>query len=161
MAIQIIGGSMAAQELSGIMAELHLSQVNLAYHIGVDERTVRRWVGRPEKMPGTAVQALRAWVKCHRAGLGWGKCVALNIAIVDDKVSRAKTAPDDFMPDELLIKARHGQFELGCDLRTFKRGPEEAVRHLRHSLWLAADLKSKADSGDATAAGLLEKAGAV
>jgi hypothetical protein len=59
--------------------------------------------------------------------------------------------PDDFMPDALVIKAEHEGLEIGCDLRTFKRGPEAAIRGVRRSIWLALEAKRLGVGGNKAA----------
>lgn len=65
---------MTKREFASITRELQLTQVELADHMDVDGRTVRRWIANNlTDIPGPAVAALRAWRKCNRYGLAWGK----------------------------------------------------------------------------------------
>jgi hypothetical protein len=57
--------------LEDCLRELGLSQVDAARLLSVDPRTMRRWVAKPEDMPGPAEHALRAWQRLHRLGLAW------------------------------------------------------------------------------------------
>jgi hypothetical protein len=62
---------MTRTEFQSILDELYLLQSVAAKLLSVDERTVRRWVEDPSRIPGPAEQALRAWLRLHRLGLAW------------------------------------------------------------------------------------------
>src|ERR1700720_1904501 len=62
---------MTKTELMAIADELGLTQSEAARLLSVDERTIRRWVEDPSRVPGPAEHALRAWVRLHRLGLAW------------------------------------------------------------------------------------------
>jgi len=53
------------------LEKLDLSQTEAAQLLSVDPRTVRRWAKSPEEIPGSAEQALRAWLQLNQLGLVW------------------------------------------------------------------------------------------
>lgn len=115
-------------ELDLIFSELQLTQKSAADMLRVNERTVRRWIASPETMYGPAREALRAWVKCHRAGLDWGDVKGadsilsmmavphgLNDAfssatpVVGDGVALHSTEHPDGLIEKLAEQIQHGQ----------------------------------------------------
>jgi len=71
---------MNATQFRSTLAELRLTQVEAATLLGVDGRTVRRWIEANE-VSGPADRALRAWVTLNRIGLAWrpdGRAIAEN-----------------------------------------------------------------------------------
>lgn len=69
------------QELNmGITVDLHpkryldflsITQAEFSSFMRVNERTVRRWVKEPSKMPLAAKYTLMAWAKLHSLGRAW------------------------------------------------------------------------------------------
>jgi hypothetical protein len=62
---------MTKAELQAAFDELELSQAAAAALLSVDARTIRRWFEDVRQLPGSAEQALRAWVRLNRLGLAW------------------------------------------------------------------------------------------
>jgi len=62
---------MPRTELDAALDILQLSQTEAARLLSVGERTFRRWMEKPQDMPGPAAQALRAWVRLEKLGLAW------------------------------------------------------------------------------------------
>lgn len=50
---------------------LGLTQDDAAYLLGVNPRTVRRWVEDMERIPGPADSAIRAWRMLEVCGVDW------------------------------------------------------------------------------------------
>jgi hypothetical protein len=61
---------MTPAELHTHLTHLDLSQTEAAQLLGVDPRTLRRWL-EGEDVPGPAEQALRAWLRLHERNLVW------------------------------------------------------------------------------------------
>lgn len=66
---------MKRAELKAALAELKLSQSELARMMSINLRTVRRWIGEKDAISGPASCAIEAWIKLKRCGLGFGPCV--------------------------------------------------------------------------------------
>ena len=62
---------MTRKEFDEHLSGLGLTQVEAAQLLSAGPRTVRRWAEDPTTMPGTAEQALRAWMRLHKCGLAW------------------------------------------------------------------------------------------
>jgi hypothetical protein len=62
---------MSESEFQSTLSYLGLSLTELAELLAVNTRTTRRWADDPREIPGTAEQALRAWVRLQRLGLAW------------------------------------------------------------------------------------------
>jgi hypothetical protein len=63
---------MTAIEFRDCLAQLGLTQIEVASLLEVDPRTVRRWAdGNGTDIPGPAEHALRAWLGLQRRGLPW------------------------------------------------------------------------------------------
>lgn len=62
---------MNADQLKAVLSTLGLTQVEGAQLLGVSDRTFRRWVERPDEIPGPAEQALLAWERLNNYGLPW------------------------------------------------------------------------------------------
>ena len=57
---------MTAQQLRQALKRLRLSQVAAARHLGVDPRTVRKWVGAERRIPEPVAILVRLWLRARR-----------------------------------------------------------------------------------------------
>lgn len=62
---------MHPDDIRSNLAFLNTSQVEVALLLGVNARTVRRWINGTQNISGAAEQALAAWVKLHKAKMAW------------------------------------------------------------------------------------------
>ncbi len=62
--------NVAPTELEQYLLRLDLTPADAAHHLGVSQRTVRRWQ-EGEPIPGPAQIALRAWITLHEHNLPW------------------------------------------------------------------------------------------
>jgi transcriptional regulator with XRE-family HTH domain len=53
---------MSGEQLRAALAALGLSQLEAARRLGVDGRTVRRWVAGDRRIPGPVVELVRTWL---------------------------------------------------------------------------------------------------
>lgn len=54
------------QEFRRVLRRLHLSQVEAARQLRVNERTVRRWVAGDSRIPESVSLVLRLWLRAPR-----------------------------------------------------------------------------------------------
>jgi DNA-binding transcriptional regulator YiaG len=57
---------MTAPQLRAALKRLGLTQVELARRLGVDPRTVRKWVLRERPMSEPAARLIRTWLEARR-----------------------------------------------------------------------------------------------
>ncbi len=57
---------MTPKQFRQALAYLRLTQVEAARHLGVDPRTVRKWVGAERRIPEPVAILLRLWLKARR-----------------------------------------------------------------------------------------------
>ena len=57
---------MTAKQFRDAITRLKLTQVAAARQLGVDPRTVRKWVGRERRIPEPVAILVRMWLKARR-----------------------------------------------------------------------------------------------
>jgi DNA-binding transcriptional regulator YiaG len=57
---------MTPKQLREALTRLRFSQVTAARHLGVDPRTVRKWVGAERRIPEPVAILVRLWLKAGR-----------------------------------------------------------------------------------------------
>jgi transcriptional regulator with XRE-family HTH domain len=62
---------MHGEELRSMIADLGLSQVEAARLLGVETRTVQRWIEGIHGVPEPVAQALHAWRRLAERGFAW------------------------------------------------------------------------------------------
>jgi len=81
----IMGAMMTPSDFAQHLDQLGLSQTEAARLLSTTPRTLRRWVEGPDPVPGTAEQALRAWVRLQEFGLSWRPDAATFLLRGDEK----------------------------------------------------------------------------
>jgi len=69
---------MSSSEFEKALATLGVNQIEAAELLGVDDRTIRRWVGKERDVPGPAIQFLRYLVAIKRSGASAIKTLGKN-----------------------------------------------------------------------------------
>jgi len=87
-------------ELLQLFRQLNLTQTEAAQLLGVDPRTVRRWVEGAE-IPGPAEQALRAWSRLNDHNLPWRPD---SVAVVNDDLEAIATQRAEAIGIEALLE---------------------------------------------------------
>lgn len=100
---------MSRSELITALELLHVSQTEAARLLSVGERTFRRWMEKPEDMPGPAAQAVRAWVRLEALGLAWRPdSVGLGEKEMADQIARHRQHALELDATLQRVKARGG-----------------------------------------------------
>ena len=93
-------------KLTKLLAQLNLTQADLAARLGVTARTVRRWQAGEQSIPTWVVEVLDAWRQLHASGLPWGADLESIWYGDDDQVRRHQEHDKELVALRERVKAR-------------------------------------------------------
>jgi hypothetical protein len=95
-------------ELTDCLAELNLTQADLAARLGVAARTVRRWQSAEQPIPTWVAEVLDAWRQLHAHHLPWGADLESIWYGDDDQIRRHQAHDKALATLRQRVKARGG-----------------------------------------------------
>jgi hypothetical protein len=98
---------MSRAELEQSLMRLGVTQTEGAQLLGVDPRTLRRWL-EGEEIPGPAEQAIRAWLKLHDRKLPWRPDSASIAADDQDQIGKIRQHGIELSDIISRVEARGG-----------------------------------------------------